>query len=1273
MKILTHLPIRQKLYLISIISALGLIATGLAANYLFNSTRVISFILRGQRVHNVSYHAAISHYYKYMVDNDTAEIRQAQVYLNRAESLARAFGSIDQKANALSDSEFKAYILENFGFAYNNKISDNNLLASRLKLFLTFEGESFVNGIRMAEKTYVIGKAFRKDMETYVKSPSPELRARIDDQVNQIEQEEEKFASTMNAINDNAHNLLVVASVIIVILMLVLTTLATLLIASTISKPIDDLVRQFKKLSTGEIADNIINTRRDEIGTLTSEINNTLEVLRNITHQAQTIANGDYSTRLTPRSEKDTMSIALNQMTEALKESAIAKTQENWHKNGIAAINDLVRGDKKMELISEKSLSYLTQYLEARMGMIYLMEGNNTLRLISTYAYHDRTGNFSTIKVGEGLIGQAAKEGSLIEFSGIKENAPMYNSGLYEEIPNFLLALPMKFNNEVNGVIVLASMEKFSKEKREFIIQASEIISVAISSAITRLKIETLLSQTQDQAEKLQMQQEELRQSNEELEEQTRALKASEETLQTQQEELRVTNEELEERSKALEKERDTIKQKNDELSLMQDEISKKASALEIASKYKSEFLANMSHELRTPLNSILVLSQLLTENKTQNLNEKQIEFAKTINSSGSDLLALINDILDLSKVESGKVDVMHDQIGTSDFLGQMETVFLPLARQKSIDLITEAYADAPAYFTSDQKRLGQIIKNLLSNAIKFTSKGEVRLTIKSAPSNIRFQNAALKPGQVLAIEVKDTGIGIPTEKHNLIFEAFQQVDGTTSRKYGGTGLGLTISRSFAALLQGEIHLESREGVGSTFTLFIPKTIEESFGDDVLSNVSDLSHDTEKSLSNRVRVSEKSKKSESFTTASSAANAEDLSENGGPLLLIIEDDLQFAKVVCSLAKEKGFRCLHAPDGETGLHYADFHHPDAIILDVGLPGIDGIEVLKQLKQNPDTRLIPVHIMTARDETLDSLKMGAIGILTKPVDPQKLEGAFLKIEDMISRKVKKLLIVEDDEGMRKSIKELVGSTDIDIETVDEGSRAFELISQELFDCIILDLGLKGMSGFELLEKIRHNENARHIPVIIYTGKDLSRAEEERLQRFADSIIIKGAKSPDRLLAETTLFLHKMQKSLKMSSEDNLLTDKDEVLKDKKILIVDDDMRNVFALSSVLEEKGLLITVARNGKEGISKLNANHDIQLVLMDIMMPEMDGYEAMREIRKRPIWARLPIIALTAKAMKEDREKCIEAGANDYLTKPVDTSRLLSLLRVWLYNSPQKG
>ncbi len=1271
MKLLTHLPIRQKLYLISIISALGLIATGLAANYLFNSTRVISFILRGQRVHNVSYHAAISHYYKYMVDNDTSEIRKAQTYLNRAENLALAFGTVDQKANSLSDAEFKAYLMTNFGFAYDNKVSDNNLLASRLKLFLKIEGESFVNGLQMAHKTYIIGREFRKDMEAYVKTPSPELRARIDNQVQQIEDEEERFADTMNTINDNAHNLLVIATVLIVILMLILTTIATLLIASTISKPIDELVNQFKKLSTGEIAENIENNRRDEIGTLTSEINKTLEVLRNITKQAETIANGDYSTRLTPRSDKDTMSLALNQMTESLKESAIAKALENWHKNGIASINDMIRGDKKMEIIAEQTLSYLIQYLEARMGMVYLVD-NNILKLTSTYAYHDRTGNFSSIKIGEGLIGQAAKEGTLIEFSGIKENAPMYNSGLYEEIPNYLLALPMKFNNEVNGVIVLASMEKFSKEKREFILQATEIISVAISSAITRKKIETLLSQTQDQAEKLQMQQEELRQSNEELEEQTRALKASEETLQAQQEELRVTNEELEERSRALEKERDTIKQKNDELSLMQDEITKKASALEIASKYKSEFLANMSHELRTPLNSILVLSQLLTENKTQNLNEKQIEFAKTINSSGSDLLALINDILDLSKVESGKVDVMHDQIATSDFLSQMETIFMPLARQKSIDLITVAADDAPAYFTSDLKRLGQIIKNLLSNAIKFTSKGEVRLTVKNAPSGLKFQNSILNTGQVIAIEVKDTGIGIPTEKHDLIFEAFQQVDGTTSRKYGGTGLGLTISRSFAALLHGEIHLESKEGAGSTFTLFIPKSIDESVSDEAISSSLEL-HKSVPSPKSRSLESEKLKGQEHLKLSGSAATVEDLSENGGPLLLIIEDDLQFAKVVCGLAKEKGFRCLHASDGETGLHYADFHHPDAIILDVGLPGIDGIEVLKRLKLSAETRSIPVHIMTARDESLDTLKMGAIGILTKPVDPQKLEGAFLRIEDMISRKVKKLLIVEDDEGMRTSIKELVGSSDIDIKTVDEGNKAFELISQELFDCIILDLGLKGMSGFELLEKIRHNDNARHIPVIIYTGKDLTRAEEERLQRFADSIIIKGAKSPDRLLAETTLFLHKMQKSLKMSTEDSMLTDKDEVLKDKKILIVDDDMRNVFALSSVLEEKGLLITVARNGREGISKLTGNKDIQLVLMDIMMPEMDGYEAMTEIRKRPEWARLPIIALTAKAMKEDRDKCIDAGANDYLTKPVDTSRLLSLLRVWLYNSPQKG
>ncbi|PKP23589.1 MAG: hypothetical protein CVU06_07500 [Bacteroidetes bacterium HGW-Bacteroidetes-22] len=701
---------------------------------------------------------------------------------------------------------------------------------------------------------------------------------------------------------------------------------------------------------------------------------------------------------------------------------------------------------------------------------------------------------------------------------------------------------------------------------------------------------------------------------------------------------------------------------KNDELELMQEEVTRKANDLEITSKYKSEFLANMSHELRTPLNSILVLSQLLVENKAQTLSAKQIEFARTINSSGSDLLSLINDILDLSKVESGKIELVIERMDIADTFNMLSSIFLPMATEKSIGLEFIIDTKKPIAIHSDAKRLGQIMKNLISNAIKFTDHGKVTCRFGNIPADVKIKRNDLKNKKLFCFTIEDTGIGIPPEKQQLIFEAFQQVDGTTSRKYGGTGLGLTISRSFAEIIGGEIQLFSKPGIGSKFMLIVGEsvdTVKASSTGDISVPHSDTAN------SNAEKTNEKP-----FATTFVSNGPVLIKKEGLNTLLIIEDDNNFSSVLESLATEKGFQCIIAHDGETGLHYADYYKPDAIILDVGLPGIDGFEVMRRLKSNPDTARVPVHFITANDNQLDALKLGAIGFLTKPVSLEKLSQSFKRIEDIISRQVKRLLIVEDDAAMSHSIKELTTADGVEIKEVADGSEAYAYLLGEIVDCIILDVGLKMMSGFELLEKIRTNEKLKQIPVIIYTGKDLSREEEEKLKRYADSIIIKGVKSPERLVAETTLFLHQVAHKSEANHRQQMpdsLPDKDSVLKGKKILIVDDDMRNVFALSSVLEEKGLVVMAGRNGIDGLEKLGKNDDISLVLMDIMMPEMDGYEAMRQIRSNKDLKHIPIIALTAKAMKDDREKCIAAGANDYLVKPVDTAKLISLLRVWLY------
>lgn len=1263
MNLIKNLKIRHKLYLISIISILSILLVGYIANYCVQTSNVVAIILKGHRIHNVNFHASARDFYKYLATKDTNDLLSSRSKMAYSEELALTFSSISTTPYQMSSGEFTKSIYNSFHEAIGDDYTLAELTANRVKFLLWFKNQELLDAANVARKVYEAQVLVRKTTQNILVNPSIENINKLSEDIQVVTGYEKKFADSINAINVHVVSLLNLIIILIVIVLGTATLLFSLLISSYISKPVRSIIRSFEELAKGDLNSHIEINSKDEIGRLGLAINNTLEVLRNITHHARQIATGNYDKLVTPLSDKDELSHALNEMTISLKTSTVAIQRETWQKNGIAGLNDLLRGDKALNQITDETLSYFVGYLDAKMGIIYLADDQQILHLTSSYAYIDRTGNFSEIKPGEGLIGQALVEQKTIEFSGIRENAPIFNSGLYAEIPNHLLVSPLIFDKEVAGVLVLASMDKFSPEEKEFVEKATAILSAAIFSAISRTRIQKLLIQTQHQAEKLQVQQEELRQNNEELEAQTQALKASEEVLQTQQEELRVTNEELEEKSKSLEKERDIVMRKNEELELMQEEVTRKANDLEIASKYKSEFLANMSHELRTPLNSILVLSQLLVENKAKTLSEKQIEFARTINSSGSDLLALINDILDLSKVESGKVDLVIEKVSISETFNMLSSIFMPLANEKSIGLEFFIDEKTPESIHSDTKRLNQILKNLLSNAIKFTDQGKVTCRFGHIPPNVEIKRKDLQNKKLFCFTIDDTGIGIATDKQQLIFEAFQQVDGTTSRKYGGTGLGLTISRSFAEIIGGEILLLSEPGKGSKFMLIINESLDTA-------NAYPLA-DSSVVMENKVSPKETNKaKPKTEDTAFVNNGTVLIKKDGKNTLLIIEDDSRFSSILESLATEKGFQCILAQDGETGLRYADYYKPDAIILDVGLPGIDGYEVMRRLKDNPYTGKIPVHFITANDNELDALNLGAVGFLTKPVSVEKISQSFKRIEDIISRKVKRLLIVEDDPAMSHSIKELTTADGVNIIEVADGSEAYEYLLGEIVDCIILDLGLKKMSGFELLEKIRTNENLRQIPVIIYTGKDLSREEEEKLKRYADSIIIKGVKSPDRLVAETTLFLHQLAHKSDAQYWQQMqgdIHDKDTVLKGKKILIVDDDMRNVFALSSVLEEKGLIVMAGRNGVDGLDKLRNNNDISLVLMDIMMPEMDGYEAMRQIRANSNLKHIPVIALTAKAMKDDREKCIAAGANDYLVKPVDTAKLISLLRVWLY------
>ena len=1041
---------------------------------------------------------------------------------------------------------------------------------------------------------------------------------------------------------------------------------------------------------------------------------------------AQAIADGDLSAHLDldQRDELGTLARTLNRMAGSLRDI-------DWLARGKQGLDDALRGVHDPEDIARRFITYFASFCQTQVGAVYVRpEGADFLDLVAGYAFSDRRGSFTRFAMGQGLVGQVALERQTVVFSQLgPDDAPPISSGLDERVPPYTLIAPVVHEAEVLGVVLLGATAPFTPLTRRLVAESLDNLAVHFLTARSHQVIQDLLDQAREQAEalrsqqdklahanedlegqaaalraseaELQAQQEELRVTNEELEEQTRALKASEEKLQAQQEELRVTNEELEERTKALEKQRSALRQKNIDLLRAQDLIEQKAHDLEVASKYKSEFLANMSHELRTPLNSILILSQLLADNAAGNLTPKQVESARAVNSSGADLLSLINEILDLSKVESGKVEVVPEELPVRRVTADLSRIFAEIAADKGVAFVVDVAESAPPVLTTDAQRLQQVLRNLISNAFKFTEQGSVTLAIARPAPEANLAASGLAHASALAFAVSDTGIGIPEDKQAVIFEAFQQADGTTSRKYGGTGLGLSISRELARLLGGELQLQSAPGQGSTFTLFLPETYNAP-------EPAPRQEQTPRTRATRAREAATAraeapapapapipapKPQAAPTPEPQPAQAPDPGpaegaeppaplestdqipddrksiKKGDRALLIVEDDPNFARILVDMAHDRGFKCLVAGDGETGLHFADYYRPSAVVLDIGLPGIDGWTVMDRLKSNPELRHIPVHFMSAADETLDAMRMGAVGYLTKPVTLDAVNKALARIEGVLSKPVKRLLVVEDDKLQRESIRELIGNGDVETVAVETGEEAYEMLETETFDCMILDLGLKDMSGFELLRRIRNDGVAGRLPIIVYTGRELSREEEEELSRHAESIIIKGARSPERLLDETSLFLHRVEANLPEDKQRMLrmVHDKEAMLAGKKILLVDDDMRNVFALSSALEAHGMEVAIARNGREGVEKLSANPETDLVLMDIMMPEMDGYEAMRAIRKRKRFQDLPIIALTAKAMKGDRNKCIEAGASDYMAKPVDTDKLFSLLRVWLY------
>ncbi|MFZ5351587.1 MAG: response regulator [Bacillota bacterium] len=960
--------------------------------------------------------------------------------------------------------------------------------------------------------------------------------------------------------------------------------------------------------------------------------------------------------KINSNDELGDMAKFFNRFMEKLQLIITQNKEQSWLKAGQAEINELMKGEQDISPLSIAVISFITKYLDSSIGAFYVRHEDESYRLLSEYGFSKRKNLSNEYRWGEGLIGQAVVKKQMITISNVSEDYIRISSGVGEVSPKNIVVIPCIHDGEVKCVMELGSFNDFSDIQLEFLKIISESVAVSFAAAEARAKMKELLEKTINQSEELQVQQEELRQSNEELEEQAKLLRESQEQLQSQQEELRVINEELKERSKSLEIQRNDAKRRNDHLLKAQKDIEEKARALEAANRYKSEFLANMSHELRTPLNSIIVLSQLLASKKdNEPLTEKQREFARTINTSGTDLLKLINDILDLSKIEAGKMAVSLDNVNVSELAENVEKVFREVAKNKGLEFSIEISNDVPKTIITDSQRLQQIINNLLSNAIKFTESGRITFKI-GRPGIEQAQSAGLSEGSI-SISVSDTGIGIERSKMDMIFEAFMQSDGTTSRKYGGTGLGLSISRELAKLLGGSIIAESNHGIGSTFSLVIPERYSSAF-------ITEL---TETDKEAAVSLDEAKEAGEADTLNNTVEGAiEPSAKDEAKKILIIEDDSVFANILAEIASEKGFISIVSDTGEKGIAQAIINRPDAILLDIGLPDMNGWEVIDRLEEDAAAADIPVHVISGREEALKNNHHNIFEYVRKPVNVEKLEELLNNIKT--SAKIKKLLIVDNDGSETSRIKSQLNEPNIVISSASSGFEALRLTEYERFDIMIMELRLTDMSGFELLEKMS-GEVKNRLMIIVYTDSELSEDEAVQLQKYTESIIIKGEMSLNRLVAEVNLFLHDIKANKKSYRQKQIKAslETEDSLKGRRILIVDDDMRNVFALTSVLEEKGMKVLVGRNGREGLDKLNQNPDIDMVIMDIMMPEMDGYTAMKEIRKNAKLQRLPIIALTAKAMKEDRQKCIEAGANDYLTKPIDVDKLLSLLRVWLY------
>jgi HAMP domain-containing protein/CheY-like chemotaxis protein/signal transduction histidine kinase len=977
-------------------------------------------------------------------------------------------------------------------------------------------------------------------------------------------------------------------------------------------------------------------TWKDLTGNVNLLADNLTNQVRAIAEVTTAVTKGDLTRSIQVEASGEVAELKdyINTMIDNLRLTTDRNKEQDWLKTNLARFTGMLQGQRDLSTVGRMLLSELAPLVNAQQGVIYQMETDESseMMLLSAYADDAPNGHSRQLRVGEGLVGQCAAEKRRMLITEVPPHAVPIRSGLFKAVPLNVIVLPVLFEDRVKAVIELASLSTFTASHLAFLEQLTASIGIVLNSIEATMQTEGLLKQSQQLATE----------------------------LQTQQKELQQTNEQLAQKAQQLAEQNVEVERKNQEIDQARRAVEEKAKELALTSKYKSEFLANMSHELRTPLNSILVLGQQLTDNPDGNLTVKQVEFARTIHGAGTDLLNLITDILDLSKIESGTVSVQAEEVFFASLLDMMARPFRHEAenRRFTFELTTDPRLSRS--LVTDAKRLQQVLKNLLSNAFKFTEQGSVRLSVFLAERGWSDDHAVLRAAPaVIAFQVEDTGIGIPPEKQRIIFEAFQQADAGTSRKYGGTGLGLAISRELASLLGGEIQLRSEVGKGSTFTLYLPQTyVGPSTGVNLL----------------EMRTAP-IKAPQLIPAVATEHRIEPIDDDRASLretdtiLLVVEDDPHYARLLRDLARDRGFKVLVATRGAEALALAREFHPMAVSLDVFLPDMLGWTVLNHLKQDPAMRHIPVQILTLDEDRQHGLSRGAFAFVQKPTTPDELKTAFSRIKEYAAPHLKRLLVVEDNLGEQLSIRELLGHNDIQVTIAATGEEALAAIAEQPFDCMVLDLRLPDMSGFDVLERLRDTPPLGDLPVVVFTGKDLSPEEDARLHTLARSVVVKGVESPERLLDETALFLHRVVADLPPEKQQMLdrLHRSDDALVGKKVLVVDDDVRNIFALSSVLERRGMTVLTAGTGREAIETLSSTSDVAIVLMDIMMPEMDGYETMQVIRQNPAFRRLPIIALTAKAMKGDREKCLEAGASEYLAKPVNTEQLLSGLRMWLH------